>query len=299
MSSARDAAVVARLQLSRALRTRSAIALCAVYALLAGASAYGFTRLLGLLEEQAARALQVPVTQTPGAMWDRLREQQELRDLFTGLLGDASLLSWALDQPYLSITSFWTGLAVLPFFAAMVGAEAVAPDVRDRCLRFELLRTGRLEVMLGRLGGMALLLSVALLCGTLAIWAVAMVAMVGNGPAEQLTSLLALAPRLWLWTLPFLGLGVAASQLTTNVNQARVLALGAVTASWVGYLRLEWLHELDPQLWMSLLQPLAPQSWLQGLWGPGLGWATPGLVLAAMGLLMACAGLPVFLRRNL
>ncbi|MCB9791154.1 MAG: hypothetical protein H6741_00350, partial [Alphaproteobacteria bacterium] len=159
-TSLRDSAVVARFQLARALRTRSALTLCALYGLVAGGSAFGFTRILKVLEEQTAKILRVPVTDRPGAMLDAVKQDPDFQKMMSELIGDPGLLDWAMDLPFLTVTSFWTGLLTLPFIAAAVGAEAIAPDVRDRSLRFELLRTGRLEILAGRFGGQSLLLAV-------------------------------------------------------------------------------------------------------------------------------------------
>ncbi|MCB9745365.1 MAG: ABC transporter permease subunit [Alphaproteobacteria bacterium] len=299
MSSLWDTLAVTRLQLSRALRTRSALLLCAIYALMAGASAYGFTRLLLLLETQTARTLGAPTTETPGAMLGTLKADPDFQDLLNQLTGDPELLQWALDTPFLTVTAFWTGLAALPFFAAMLGAEAIAADTRSRALRFELLRTGRPEILLGRLGGQALLIAAALAFAALATWIVAMTAMTGNAPLEQALSLLALGPRLWVWSLPFLGLGLAASQSTANVNLARVMAIGGVAASWVVYARLETWAEEGAGALTDALSPLLPQSWALDLWGPGLGWTGGGAVLLAMGLAFAMAALPLLRWRDL
>lgn len=294
-----DALVVARFQLTRALRTRSALLICILYALVAGGSAYGFTRILLVLEQQTARVLRVPETDTPGAMLDAVKQDVDFQSMLSEMLGDPALLDWALTLPFLTITSFWTGPGVLPFIAAAVGAEGVAPDVRDRALRFELVRTGRGEILAGRFLGLALLLGVAGLCAIAAVWIVAMTAMVNNPPLTQLTTLLMMVPRLWVWSMPFLGLGLACSQATANVNGARVLALAGTTALWIAWGFCNYYNTEQPGLWSDILLPLFPQSWAMDLWGPGLGWTVPGLVLLAQGVVLLMAGYPIFARRNL
>ncbi|MBK9365579.1 MAG: ABC transporter permease subunit [Deltaproteobacteria bacterium] len=149
--------------------------------------------------------------------------------------GDEALLQWPWEPPLLTVTHFWTGLGTLPFIAAAAGAEAVSSDIHDRSIRFELVRAGRLEIVAGRFLGLSLLLGVAVFGSTLGVWAVAMLGMINNPPLEQMTTLLSMSPRLWMWCLPFCGLGVAASQLTANVNLARLIALAAVAFTWIAY----------------------------------------------------------------
>lgn len=297
--SIRDALVVARFQLARALRTRSAVSLCALFTLVSAGSAVGFTRILLVLEQQTARILQVPETDTPGTMLDAVKQDTDFLQMIEHMLGAPELVDWALQLPFLTLTNFWTGLGLVPFIAAAAGAEAISPSIQDRSLRFEVVRTGRLELVCGRFLGQSLLFAVAALCGAIGVWVVAMTAMTGNPPLGQITTLLALLPRHWLWALPFLGLGMACSQLTQNVNLSRLMAMGLTAASWVLWGLLEGRLGDDWPLARDLLLPLLPQSWGMQLWGPGLGWAVPGVVLLAMGFCGLLLGFPFFNRRNL
>lgn len=299
LGSLRDAGLIAWFHLRRALRTRSAVVLALANALIAGGGAWFFTRVLLELERAAARTLRVPETKRPGAMLDTLREQDQLSDILRPLVGSDELLEWALQLPVLTPIHFWLALGVMPFLAVALGAETVAPDVRDRSLRYELVRTGRLELLLGRFAGQALLLGLATVVAAGGTWLISATVMVQQPLLAQAASLLGLTPRLWLWALPFLGLGVAASQLTGNVNVARALGLGAALASWIGFgiLQSPWGEE-HPVL-VDLVEPLLPQGWMMDLWGPGLGWWSSGLVLGALGVVFALLAWPVFGRRNL
>jgi ABC-type transport system involved in multi-copper enzyme maturation permease subunit len=298
-TSLRDALLVARFQLARAVRTRSALALCTLYLLGSTGVTYVFTRILLEIENETARLLKVPVVTRPGAMLDTLRERGDLENILGALVGSPDLLDWALQQPILSIIHFWFALGVLPFLAVAVGAESVAPDARNRSLRFELVRTGRLELITGRFIGQAVLLFVATCIAPIGTWLVAMLGMVNQPPLEQASTLLVASPRLWLWSLPFLGLGVACSQLTSTVNFARSIALGATVGTWLLFAttKSEWA-EARPY-YGALIEPIVPQSYLMDLWGPGTAWMASGAVLGLLGFVAALSTLPIFARRNL
>jgi hypothetical protein len=298
VASVRDTALVARWWLARALRTRSAIAGLTVYGLVIVGGGWIFTRILLEMERAAARTLGVPITDRPGAMLDTLKGRGDLQDVLRGLIGDAELASWAIDLPILSIYTFWLGLAVVPFLAAAAGAEVVSPDIRDRSIRFELVRTGRLELVLGRLAGQALLVAVGLLVGFTGVWVLAMTAMVEQPPVQQATTLLLFAPRLWVWSLPWLGLGVACSQLTGTVNLARALALAGVASGLIGYALTKFLVAPHLPMLADVLLPVLPSSWVRGLWGPGLGWLSSAVALLGLGLVAALVTYPLFRRRN-
>ena len=127
-----------------------------------------------------------------------------------------------------------------------------------------------------------------------------MLGMINNPPLEQMTTLLSMSPRLWMWCLPFCGLGVAASQLTANVNLARLIALAAVAFTWIAYGVIE-AEVLEG--WMQAVaesaQVLLPQAWIGALWGPGWGWLTPAGVFVALAWCAWSLGYPIMARRNL
>ncbi len=299
LTSLRDALLVARFQLARAVRTRSALALCTLYLLGSTGATYVFTRILLEIENETARLLKVPEVAKPGTMLDTLRERGDVQSMLEALMGREDLVDWALQQPILTIVHFWFALGVLPFLAAAVGSESIAPDARSRSLRFELVRTGRLELVAGRFLGQGLLLLVATAVSILGTWGVAMFAMAKQPALLQFTSLLEAVPRLWLWSLPCLGLGVACSQLTSTLNFARSIGLASVVLTWIafGVSETSWV-EARPALG-AVMEPLIPQSYMLDLWGPGTEWLASGAMLLLLGFVAALSMLPIFSRRNL
>ncbi len=299
LASVRDTLIVARFHLRRALRTRSAVGLCVVYTLVTTSSAWIFTRVLLELERQVARMLLVPEVSKPGTMLDTLRERGDLEQMFASFLDDPSQVAWALDQPFLTVTHFWICLGAMPFLAAAAGAETLSPHIRSRAIRFESLRTGRLELVAGRFVGQAVLIGVALSLTVIGTWAVAMLAMAHQPPLLQLTTLLAITPRIWIWSLPFLGLGVACSQLFSNVNFARTIALTGIVVGWIvwGFLHSYPMRDLG---WVrDLIAPVMPHDYALDLWGPGWQWSSSGAILCALGLAVVLAAYTLFRRRNL
>jgi len=296
--SLRDTALVARWWLARSIRTRGAIALILVFTLVATGGAWIFTRILLEMERAAAAALHVPSTDKPGAMLDVLKERGDLTEVVQGLIGDPALAEWAMNLPILTIYSFWIALFTVPFLAAAAGAEAISPDIRDRTLRYELVRTGRLELVMGRFAGQALLIAVGLAAASAGVWIVAMIGMVQQPPLLQAVTLAAFLPRLWLWSLPWLGMGVGCSQLRGAVNWCRTLALGAAVGLWIAYGLTK--YELAPRVpWLGdLLLPAMPPNWQSSLWGPGVDWVLPGLLLGVMGCVATLLTFPLFARRN-
>lgn len=300
LTSLRDALQVARFHVVRAVRTRTVVFLSAVYLLASAGVAWIFRGIVRELEKNAAELLRVPVTDTPGAMMDTLRGREELQSIVEALLPNPELADWALHLPVLTIAHFWMALGALPFLAAVIGAEVIAPGIKDRSLRFELVRTGRIELVLGRWMGQGALIAVATALSIVGPLIVGTFFMVQQPAWESAVVLAVMTPKLIAWSLPFLGLGVACSQLSGNTNFARIAALGATTLTWIamGVFETDWIDEHAP--WVAdLLDPLLPQTYMTALWGPGSDWLMSAGILLGLGLVFALLGFPLFARRNL
>lgn len=300
LTSLRDTFQVARFHVVTAARTRSLLFAFAVYMVSATAIAWIFRGIIHSLENNAADLLRVPRTKTPGAMIDTLREQGDLADTVKALVPDPAVLDWALELPVLAIAHFWMALGLMPFLAAAAGAEVIAPGIKDRSLRFELVRTGRLELVMGRLLGAGMIVGLGTVLSVIGPWVVAVFFMAKQPALEQMSTLLMVTPRLLAFSLPFLGLGVASSQLTGNTNFARTLALGSIVGSWMlwGFLETDWIADHVPVL-ADILTPLVPQNYIVGLWGAGTGWMLSSAILCGLTVAFALAVFPLFQRRNL
>jgi len=301
LSSLRDTFVVSRFHLVRSLRTRSAVLLCLALTTMAMGGAWVFTRVLGEFENAAAQALGVPPTHKPGAMYAVLQEREHFIKFMTEIVNSADRVEWAFSLPFLSVTHFYLLLGTLPFLAAAAGAEVLAGDVKDRSLRYEILRTGRIELVMGRFLGQLLLVFVAVMVASTGTWVIAMTCMVEQDPLLQMSTLLALAPRLCAWSVPFLGLGVAFSQVAGTLNGARAMAIGMTILSFIGWgtLHSPGLLKYDLGVLRHVLEALLPQEYMLDLWGAGSGWLASAAVLLLLGTSAAVLFLPYFNRRKL
>lgn len=295
----RDIWLVARFELLRNLRTWRALALTLLYIIVMGGGAYVFTRFVGTLENALAETLMVPQTEVPGAMLDKLMREDSLRGPLGAMIGDPALLDSVLQWPVLTIFHLWMGMLLVPFLAASTSAESIVLDTQSRAVRFECLRTGRVELVTGRFVGQLLLLMAATLLSVGATWTVGMVYMVGNDPWILASHLIWLTPRLWVVALPFIGLGLAASQATESANMARVVAIVVTLLSLILCKRAEQMLKRGGGIAWDVILQLMPWNWMDGMWRPGAGWLVEGGVLILLGFAAMAMGLPVFLKRNL
>jgi len=301
LNSLRDTFVVGRFHLMRSLRTRSALLLCLALTTASMGGAWVFVQVLHQFESATARALMVPETSKPGAMYSALQEREEFIEFMTEIVKSPERLEWAFSLPFLSITHFWLLLGILPFLAAAAGSEVLTGDVKDRSLRYEILRTGRIEVVMGRFLGQLALVFVAVIVASLGTWVIAMTCMIQQDPIQQMASLLTMAPRLCAWSVPFLGAGVAISQIAGSPNGSRALAIGATIFSFIGWgvLQSRWGLDLPLGMFRHLVEPLFPQEYMFGLWGAGFAWLQPAGLFVLFGLVAAVSTFPLFARRKL
>lgn len=298
--SLRDTIFIAFFHILRAVRTRTILFLFSVYLLIAGGTAWIGRTIVHELEKQAADTLMVPQTKTPGAMIEILRTQDSFHRLLKGLIPDVELLDWALTLPILTIFHYWVSLFTLPFIVVVIGAEVISPSIKDRSLRYELLRTGRLELIMGRFLGQSLLIGTGTLLACIGPLFIGSVFMVSQPFWTTVWVLLSFVPKLFVWSLPFLGFGIALSTVTQMTNVARILALVSVTASWVLYAVSTQPALLgDYATIFDIISLLLPQSYGHELWLSSWTWLISGSILFIMGIVYCLLGYPLFARRNL
>lgn len=299
MTSARDAALVARFEVLRAFRTWRAVALLCLYGIAYAGAAYVFVMIIFLMEKSVAEGLGIATMDVPGAMLGDLVKTDMFRDVVLGVTGNENLVDELVQTPPLALFAMWFGLLLGPFFASSAAAECISIDMGSRALRYELLRTGRLELLLGRFGGQLFLTLCASVAAVLTTWGVGMVAMVGNPPVGLAISLTAFTFKAWMFSVPFVAIGVTASALTTSPAWARVLAIGATTGTWFAFFLARYLEGGPASVVADVMLQLLPQGWMQGLWEPGFGWLPSALVCVTLGMLVVTLGYARFQGRDL
>jgi hypothetical protein len=296
----RDVWLVGRFEVLRAIRTWRAVALLVLYGVASGGAAWLFTKFVGLLENTVAEQLGVAKTTTPGAMLGELVASDTWREVLEAMTGSPQLVETLVQIPPLAAFNLWFGFLVVPFFAASASAECIAIDVQSRAIRYEVQRTGRLELVLGRFFGQLALTAAATAMSVAVVWTVGMTFMVGNPPLALAGWLALFAPRTWLFGVPFVAMGVAASQLTSSPAWARVLAIGGTAGSWVLFGIARWIEaETSWAILSDIALQLLPQGWLRGLWEPGFAWLGSAIACVALGGAVITAGYLRFSRRDL
>lgn len=292
--------LIAVFELKRALRTWKALAFTTLYALSTGGAAYLFIGLMRVIENESAAKLGVPRVDYPGAMTHRLMESDSFRDLVGMMVGRPEIVDDVLAQPILAVFHLWICFALIPFFAASASAEAISGDVHTKAIRFQALRAGRLEIVLGRFLGQVFLTGVAGLVAMFVVWGVGLAYMYVDAPLELGLGLAWSALRGFLFGVPFVGFGLLCSQLTASSAWARILALTGTAGSWVLFGIARWGE--GGALWLiwDLLIQVLPQGWANGLWEPSMmSILSSTVALSAIAVAAVATGFVRFAGRDL
>ncbi len=299
MSSLRDSLIIARFEVLRAVRSWQAVALVALYVVAIVGGAYLFIEALAELEGALADTMGVARTRWPGPLTESLREGEQIGKMLDFLTGDEEVSKRLRGVPLLAIFVLWEGIGLAPFLAAMSASEAIAGDVRSRAIRFEVQRTGRSELVVGRFLGQLVLIGGATLVAILAVGGLGMALMGQQDPVRLFGSLFGFGLRVVLFSIPFVGVGVSLSAMTTSPAWARVMALALVAGSWILYGVCQIPTEGMQAVVADVITPLLPQSQAGSLWRSGMPGATGALVLLALGVGALAPGLWRFSVRDL
>jgi ABC-type transport system involved in multi-copper enzyme maturation permease subunit len=302
-SFARDVALVARFELAESVRSRLLLVMVLLFVGGGALGAWGYTRLIAKIEQQAAEVLGAPASARPGATVNRMRDARTYRDLLYFFLRDEAKADYYARLPPIVVFYGWAAFLFTPWLILFTAAETIAAEVASRSIRFSLLRTGRLPYALGKAAGqLAVLLAVTGLCA-LVFHIIAWVQLDGFEPGATALWLLAYWPRILLYNLPFLAFALAASMVAGSANLARMLALGgavllAIASGVAGWSRLR--SSQAGAVIGDLIAFVTPFGHNDGLsYPPGGALAGDVLVCLALAVLYFAAGFAVLARRDL
>lgn len=282
----RRIALVAAFDFFESIRSRKAIALLVLYVAGASVGVGGFIRVLSVLESSAAEQMGVPATERPGAMTDEVLGSNELRRLARQLISDPDVADALVGLPPLALFFGWMSLTFVPLLAVLFASDAISAELASGSSRFALLRVDRLSWATGKLLAQALLMGVGIAASALVAYLLGLGSLNDFAPGETALWLLRMSGRAWLYGWPFLGLALAASQLTRSVHASRALALFALAVAGLAGMLLdtERALEIAPDL-APALQLLVPAGHQLDLWRPDWVDRMPGsLMLLALGV---------------
>lgn len=264
----RQAWLVARFDFGTSLRNWKAVAAVTMYVL--GAILCGF--LLIRFQEEFGDKVQMARTAALVAEAKAGPGEQMVREI-------ADIAGHLLDIPVAFAGFFFGSLFFLPLLVVLVGCDLVNAEVRNRSVRFSLLRCSRGSLLLGKLASSAAVLLVATVLADLVLVALAWTRL----PPFDLARTAFVMTEFWLLTVVFgfcyLALAALVSTLIDSAMLSLIVLLGVLIA--FGMLDRTDVAFLSPSSWKLGLLSSHPSEVLSsavafaafGVAFLGLAWA--------------------------
>lgn len=292
--------LVATFDFFESLRSKKALGLVAMY--LAGSlAATGiFINVLRAIEKVAAEQLRVAQTSGAGAMTSEVLRSEQFLQVLDELVGEPELARSLVSMPPLALFYAWVALTFIPLLVTLTSGDSISWEVSNGSVRFALFRTARLPWAIGKLLGQAMLMTAGIVAGGIGSYVLASFYMNEFPYVATAWWLVRFSGRAWVYGFAYLGLAMAASQLTRSVNWSRALAVMLLFGFAVAGNLLEtgWLERKAPTI-VPTLAMLFPQGHDLDLWRPALADRLPGFaMLLALGCGYFAIGYARFARRD-
>jgi ABC-type transport system involved in multi-copper enzyme maturation permease subunit len=221
-----DAVLIARFEWAEAVRSKLLVVMVLLFVGAGALGAWGFTELLGRIEDNAASLTGAPRVRRPGGTLRRLRESSSYRDMLRVFTGSEEKATYFASIPPIVVFYGWASLVFTPWLILFTSAETVATEVASRSIRYTLLRTRRSAYAVGKALGQAGILVGVTGASALVFYLVAWARLDGFEVGATALGMLSYWPRVVLYNLPFLAWALLASMVTASANLARIASLG-------------------------------------------------------------------------
>jgi ABC-type transport system involved in multi-copper enzyme maturation permease subunit len=289
--------IVARFELSEAIRSRLFVLAITLYGAAASLGSYAFLKTVGAAEAEARRALAMSLHIDESQLSPDLIREKAL-PLFASFVEDVSIRQELLRMPPLSIFYGYMAQSLVVLLVLVVSAGTMAADISSGTARYALFRCDRLTWATGKLLGQEAVLASGLIVGALLAGAVGQT-LDSAFQTETWFWLFRTSFRAWLYANAYLGLFMGLSLIASTQLKARALSL----FSWMGLgiahsiVTADFANRRVP--WLQHLAFLFPAAHRASLWSPDWSVYLPAsLALILFGFLGFAMGNRVFQWRD-
>ena len=290
---------VARHEITDGFRSRWALSLLAMFLCVFVAASFGFVKYLKTVETELLELMSLETDAQPGSTTRTLCKSKRFQRMVGRMVGDPALAEEVLSHPPLAIFYGSLALTLAPWLVVLVSSPRIADEVARKSVRYVLCRTRRGTWCLGKLGGQAGMLAIALAASAAGVWLTGLIRMPGFEARATALSMLRMGSVAWIYCLAYLGLALGVSQLTRSPILAITLGLvGVVGLSVTSGITGHWAGAGWRQL-LAAVHALTPQAQRGALWRNDPTFLVPAVVtLVTLGLFYFLLGHLRFARRH-
>lgn len=296
----RDILTVCRYDWLASYRSKLTIFWMLIYLLGSLASTSVFVFVLKKAETEVANQIKLRGTEKPGAMAASLQETETFQRLIGELLGDEELASSIMKQPLLGIFFGWLTLGLAPILVILLSSESISSDVSNGSVRYSLFRTSRIAWCIGKAVSITLLMFLCIVISAVGVWIIGYFYLAKFEGTTLIFSLLSFSWKGCIYSIPFLGLGLAVSQVIRSVQLSRALGIGVYFIISILYkIADNYAGEGISRLW-DLVIVLLPKGHSLDFWRPDfMHLLNASLFCIGLGILYFFAGYAFFSRKDI
>lgn len=291
---------IAVIEWQTAIRSRRALVILLLFAVIAGGVMYGSVTLLATAEEQVLETLHLPPSDVPGSVTTILWESKPFVRFIGRFVGNNLVFQDLTGRhPLLLIYAIFL-FQIIGFLTLMVSAGRVAEDLRSGAARYVLVRVSRTEWSIGKYVGEALMIATAVLVGGVVAWGVLMARLPVAIAGPLLPGVLDWSARAGVYALAWLGLFLGLSHIAKTGGKATALSVFAMLCAVVWPMLLRKLvKDYGCSSLLLHFDALVPGSAWTFLWRRSPTVFFRGVVhLTALGFFYLALGSSIFRRRD-
>lgn len=262
----RDILIVARHELSDAVKSRRAAVILILYVSGAMLACNGFITVLHKIEVELSQALGLPVSSTPGTVINTLWKSDQFRRMMKELIGSNDVVEQLMSVHPMALVYGWLVFSLTPVLVILTASPRISEELGSGSIRFVFLRTSRSAWCVGKFIGQALMTIMALTLSAFATWCLITYRLSGMDDLAVARGMIVYSWKGWLYSLSFLGLALGISQLTRSPNKAMALGLGGwLGVTVLGMISGHMMHGRWENLWQAV-NMLVPMGHKLDLW---------------------------------
>ena len=300
VASLRRVWTVALVEWRTALRSRRALVVLLLFAVIAGGVMYASVSGLSALEEQVVESLSLPPSETPGSVTMTLWQSKPFARFVERFTNNSLVFADIRGRHPLLLVYAVFLFQIVGLLTLMVSAGRIAEDLRGGAARYYLVRVTCTEWSLGKFFGEAMMIVTAMLIGGVVAWGVLMWRLPVKAALPLLPGVLDWSARASVYAFAWLGIFLGLSHIVKSGGKATALGLLAIlgTAAWPVAVR-NLVSSLELPAAFQQLDVFAPQSAWTLLWRRSPAVLFQGVVhLAALSFFYLALGSAVFRRRD-
>jgi len=300
MKLVRDIFIVARYELSDAVKSRRAAVVLLLYVVGAMLTCNGFISVLRRIEVELCKVLSLPPSSSPGAVVSVLWKSRQFSRMMRELIGDRQVVEQLMSVHPMALVYGWLIFAFTPILVMLTTSTRISEELESGSVRFVLLRTSQPAWCVGKFFGQALTIIVALMFSALGSWCLTRFRLTGMNNFAVAQGMIIYSWKAWLYSLAFIGMALGVSQLTRSPNKAMALGFGAWMAVTVlGIMSKHFVGDGWKQIWQAV-HMLVPIGHRLDLWRVDLVHQVQSVAfLVCLGFVYMFAGHAFLSKRDL